>query len=173
MSITFDPKGIWRNRKLRLLQLVHDLKSMFSKSQLNSCITIFELNKHNMPWLIKCLMLFCRYLFSSLSCLRDLDMMTMFLGEFDTFNTLTMSGTKLPGEFDTFFLSSPCLPPRFGSSVNGQWLGMLTVGSGIVLLPCLLWAHLTGDNMSWKTVGWQFSDAKIIQIHLSLWNVSW
>ena len=106
MSITFDPKGIWRNRKLRLLQLVHDLKSMFSKSQLNSCITIFELNKHNMPWLIKCFMLFCRYLFSSLSCLRDLDMMTMFLGEFDTFNTLTMSGTKLPGEFDTFTMSA-------------------------------------------------------------------
>ena len=111
MSITFDPKGIWRNRKLRLLQLVHDLKSMFSKSQLNSCISIFKLNKHNESWFIKCLKLFCRYLFSSLSCLRDLDMMTMFLGELDNFNTLTMSGTKLPGEFDTFFLSSPCLLP--------------------------------------------------------------
>ena len=150
MSITFDPKGIWRNRKLRLLQLVHDLKSMFSKSQLNSCISIFKLNKHNESWFIKCLKLFCRYLFSSLSCLRDLDMMTMFLGEFDTFNMITMSVTS---KFDTFYMSSPCLPSRFGSGVNGQWLGMLTVGSGIVLLPCLLWAHLTGDNMSWKTVG--------------------
>ena len=43
MSITFDPKGVWRNRKLRLLQLVHDLKSMFFKSQLHN---VFELKKN-------------------------------------------------------------------------------------------------------------------------------
>ena len=59
---------------------------------------------------------------------------------------------------------------RFGSGVNGQWLGMLTVGSGVVLLLCLLSAKLTGDTITWKTVGFfEF----ILYLLLICWWWAW
>ena len=76
----------------------------------------------------------------------DLDMTTTFPGDFCQLKK-DLFAISLNIKFYNF------CHQRFGSGVNGQWLGMLTVGSGVVLLLCLLSAKLTGDTITWKTVG--------------------